>query len=137
MDRKDGFALDLVPNVFAFTHVLNFFRDWYLVRVGKAENLYSLPVDLDLTGETSVSDLLDIASVAFGVIAQCSFMVPLAEVFNKPLLAIWAAKGLNSKTQYLRTITPKKVLTNAKSGYLIDDWSTQQMKEAVRAFRQS
>ena len=88
-----------------------------------------------MTGETSVSDLLDIAAVAAGFVAQCSFAVPLAECFNKPLLAIWAAKGLTSKTAYLHNVTPKKVIENKKSAAVFDDWPATKLTEATLAFR--
>lgn len=135
MERKDGFSLDLIPKHGHFSYTLNQMLECYLVRIGKATNLYGLPVNEDLTGKTSVSDLLDLASVSWGVVAQCSFAVPLAEVFNKPLLGVWSARGLVSKIVYLRTITPAKVLTSPRSSYVVDDWEFARIREAVRAFR--
>jgi len=133
MERTDGFGAALVPKREAFNCALGALGDCYRVRIGKAPHLYPLPVDADLRGATSVADLLDLASVCDGMLAQCSFAVPLAEVFDKPLLAIWARAGLQSKTTYLRTITPKKVLHNARSRYVMDDSPNEVIQDAARA----
>lgn len=110
MNRSDGFGLDLVPRQEAFERVLAEFADCFRVRIGKATAIYPLPCEFDLNGSTSIADLLDLASACSAVIAQCSFAVPLAECFGKPLLALWSKRGLKSKTMYLRHVTPQKVL---------------------------
>lgn len=135
MARDDGFGIDLMPKQRAFGTVLDALDDCYRVRVGNAAHLYDLPVDVDLQGQTSVADLLDLSAVSSAVVAQCSFAVPLAEAFNKPLLAIWAAAGLSSKTPYVRLITPKKVLTNDRSRYIVDDDREDSIRKAARALR--
>lgn len=134
MERTDGFGDDLIPRRKAFDCALSALDHCYRVRIGKAPHLYPLQVDLDLNGSTSVADLLDLASVCDGVVAQCSFAVPLAEVFDKPLLAIWARAGLQSQTTYLRAITPGKVLHNARSRWVVDDSPDEVIEEAARAF---
>jgi len=136
MGRTDGFGAELLPEREAFEAVLGVLAECFLVRVGKAAQLYPLRADVDLNGSTSVSDLLDIASVCEGVVAQCSFAVPLAEVFDKPLLAVWAARGLSAgRHQYIKSITPRKVLSGPKSRFVIDGWPTEKIQEAARAFR--
>ena len=133
MNRTDNYSIDLMPRHQAFECALAALGDCYRVRFGNPPHLYPLPVDADLNGSTSVADLLDLASIADGIVAQCSFAVPLAEVFSRPLLAIWASAGLQSKTTYLRTITPKKVLHNARSRFVMDDSEDEVIQEAARA----
>jgi hypothetical protein len=135
MERTDGYGADLIPRREAFDCALGALGDCYRVRIGKAPHLYPLQVDADMNGSTSVADLLDLASVCDGVVAQCSFAVPLAEAFDRPLLAIWAAAGMKSTTTYLRGITPAKVLSKVTSRFAIDNWPAEQIAEAARAFR--
>ena len=135
MQRTDSFSVDLMPKAAGFNAALAALGDCYRVRVGNARHMYSLPVDLDLGASTSVTDLLDIGWACAGVVAQCSFAVPLAEAFDKPLLGIWAANGLRSEVGYIRTITPRKILTKPTSRYVIDDWPAGKIMEVARAFR--
>jgi hypothetical protein len=133
--RSDGFGVELMPGKPAFDAVLVGLQDCFLVRVGKGDQ-YPLKVDVDLNGSTSVSDLLDIASVCDGVVAQCSFAVPLAEVFGKPLLAVWAARGLASRESYVKATTPQKIFTTADSQYVMDDLEPERIRETVCVFRE-
>jgi hypothetical protein len=132
MQRGDGWASDMMPKREAFLAALEGLSDCYTVRVGNDPNAYPLPVDCDMNGGTSVSDLIDIFHACDAVIAQCSFAVPLAEAFGKPLLAIWSAKGLVSREPHLRKVTPKKVLTErAGSRYVIDDQPDDEIESAA------
>ncbi|MBI4291318.1 MAG: hypothetical protein HY661_07565 [Betaproteobacteria bacterium] len=135
MGRRDGFGNELLPNEQAFGAVLSSLHDCVLVQVGKDQQIYPLRADISLNGSTSVADLLDIAAICAGVVAQCSFAVPLAEVFDKPLLVAWAARGLASREQFIRTVTPAKMLSKPSSHFVMDDWPVQQLQEAARAFR--
>jgi hypothetical protein len=132
MGRSDGFGLELLPDRRAFDAVLSMLHGCYTARIGKGEQLYPLPVTMDLTDGTSVSDLLDIASICDGIVAQCSFAIPLAEIFNKPLLTIWAAGGMSEyRHPYIRSITPSKVLSKPSSKYVIDDWAIERLMDAT------
>lgn len=135
MGRSDGFGAELLPEKRAFDAALVALDDCFFVGVGKAEQIYPLSVNLNLNGSTTVSDLFDIAHVCNGSIGQCSFIIPLMEVFNKPLLVVWSAKGMASPTRFIRTITPKKVLNGLRSRYVVDDWPDEKIKEAALAFR--
>jgi len=133
MQRKDNFSADMLPRREAFVAALDALNgDCYCVGIGKAARLYELPLDEDLHGMTTVSDLLDIAVSCTGILAQCSFCVPLAEVFDKPLLAVWAARGLTSSNSYIRGVTPAKVLSKPSSTFLMDDWSPERIADAAR-----
>lgn len=135
MDRMDGFGMELLPEKSAFHAALNALDDCYLVQVGKAPQIYPLPTHVDLNGSTSVADLLDIASICDGIVAQCSFAIPLAEVFDKPLLAIWSAKAAKSATEFIALTTPKKVLSSPRDTYVMDSWTAKNIREVVREFR--
>ena len=94
----------------------------YRVRIGRGYQLYPLPVDLDLNDKTSVSDLLDLGSICDGAVGQCSYIIPLAELFDKRLMIVWASKGLASQDMIIKTVTPEKILSKQTSQYVIDDW---------------
>ncbi len=135
MDRTDGYGIEMLPRREAFDTVLAALEGCFTVEVGKGTELYPLTADVDLNGRTSPADLLDIASVASGLVGQCSFMIPLAEALDKPLLCVWAAKGLVSRTLYIQQCTPQKVLSKPSSRWVMDDWSEQRIQEAAHAFR--
>lgn len=135
MDRTDGYGDEMLPRREAFDTALAALEDCFTVEVGKGVELYPLTADVDMNGRTSPADLLDIASVASGLVGQCSFMIPLAEALDKPLLCVWAAKGLVSKTLYIRQCTPQKILSKPSSRWVMDDWSDAQITEAAHAFR--
>lgn len=134
MARTDGFGAELLPLKAAFDLVLGELRDCFLVRVGK-HALYPLAAELDLQDRTTVTDLIDIGQACDGWVAQCSFAVPLAEAFDKPLLAVWAAAGLRAKHGYVKSITPQKILSKSSSTYVFDDWQADKIKGVARAFR--
>lgn len=135
MARTDGFGMELLPQQGAFKAALEALRDCFVIQVGKAEQIYVLPCDIDLNGSTSVSDLLDVAKVCDGIVAQCSFAIPLAEVFDKPLLAIWSARAARSQTTFIQQTTPRKVLSSPRDSYVIDSWPHDQIREVAREFR--
>lgn len=136
MGRDDGFGKELLPRKEAFGEVLDALGDCFLVQIGQAEQIYPLRCDLSLNGHTTITDLMDLGVACDGAVGQCSYVVPLAEIFDKPLLAVWAARGMQAPAHpYIRQITPTKVLSGAKSTHVVDDWSSERIREAVRAFR--
>jgi hypothetical protein len=136
MGRIDGFGMELLPRRAAFDAALGVFADCLTVCVGNATQIYPLHVDEDLNGSTSVSDLLDLFWSCDAVVAQCSFAVPMAECFRKPLLAIWSSRGLASGNQFIRTIAPRKILEAPTSSHAMDDWSADQIMGAARKMRE-
>lgn len=135
--RQDGFGRELIPRRDAFVSVLELLAGCYRVLIGKDFPIYPLDdfVDLNLSGNTSVYDLLDLGRSCNAVVAQCSFAVPLAEVFNKPLLAIWSEQGLKSKDNYISATTPKKILSKTTSRYIMDSWQPAKIEREVDAIR--
>jgi hypothetical protein len=135
MARTDGFGAELLPKRAAFDAVLDAMQGCFMVEVGKGTELYPLRADVDLNGRTTVSDLLDIFWICDAAVGQCSFVVPLAECFDKPLLAIWASHGMEAtRHPYVRSITPQKVLSKSSSRFVVDDWPIEKLQEAARAF---
>lgn len=135
MARTDGFGRELLPEREAFDAALAAISNCFLVQVGKADQVYPLKVDLSLNGSTSVSDLLDLGSSCDAIVGQCSFVIPLAEAFDKPLLIVWAAEGMSpTHHYYISSITPEKVLSKPSSKFVVDDWPTEKIREVARAF---
>lgn len=130
--RIDGFGKRLMPERWGFEAALSALEDCFVVRVGKADQ-YPLPVNVDLHGKTTVSDVCDLGSACDGVLAQCSWAVPLAEIFDKPLLAVWASRGLvGGAGDVIRTITPQKILSKSTSSFVVDDWPKERIRDATR-----
>lgn len=132
--RSDGYGKFLMPRQEGFQDVLNGFADCFTVRIGQAEQ-YLLSVAMDLTGRTTVSDLLDLATICDGVVTQCGFPVPMAECFGKPVLAVWSARGLAAGDKIIRSITPAKVLCGGYERFVVDEWPASQRQEVVRSWR--
>lgn len=137
MARTDGFGKELLPKREAFELVLAQLKNCFTVRFGKGADLYPLEVGVDLNGATSVTDLFDLASICDGVVGQCSLAIPLAEAFDRPLLIVWAAHGMQYNMHpYIRQITPQKILSKPTSKFVVDDWAKEKIIEIVCAFNQ-
>jgi hypothetical protein len=139
MNRTDGFGAELLPEKKAFDWAQEaIYKDVLFVRVGSGGPKYAMDrAELDLWGKTSVRDLLDLAWICDGLVGPCSFFVPLAECFDKPFLAIWAASGLyRSREPYIKTITPQKILSKKTSMHVIDEWDQPTISEKACGFRQ-
>jgi len=147
MGRTDGFGAELLPQEKAFRATLDALGEVFLVRIGssaaspsqhpvlaKSPPLYDLPCHLNLSDQTTVTDLLDLASTCDGVVGQCSFVIPLAEALDKPLLIVWAAVGLASRTPYIAQITPAKVLSKPSSWHVSDDWDVARIAHVTDAW---
>ena len=136
MGRTDGFGKELMPDCRVLQRLINWLKPHATIaQIGAGSPLFRFEcLDIDLANKTSVSDLLDIASVADGFLGYCSFIVPLAESFDKPGLFVWSRKGLNLNQPYIRAITPKKILEKKTSKFLIDDCSDDETRQAAEIF---
>jgi hypothetical protein len=135
--RSDGVGREILPQREAFETVLGAFADCYTVQIGKGEQIYPLPADLNLVNRTSVSDLLDIAAVCAGVVTQCGFPIPMAECFDKPALAVWSSRGLASRQPIVGLVTPAKILSKPSSRYVLDSMAREELLRSAWAFRNS
>lgn len=124
MNNHTGRTMDLVPDYNVMQKCIDWLRGrgFVAVQIGKGDRLFNLDIDIDLSDQTSVSDVVDIASVSTAFIGQCSFMTPLSEVFNGPSLTVFARSGLNSANPFFSQITPAKVLSKPTSIHIVDDW---------------
>lgn len=134
--RDDGFGVEFLPNCHRIQQSINMLRGRALtVQVGKGEAAFEFKgIDLDLANETSVSDLLDVATLADGFLGFCSYIVPLAEAQSKPGLFVWSSRGLHSPHLVVRQMTPEKILHRKSSAYAVDDCDEETLKAAVDAF---
>lgn len=131
MGRSDGFGAELAPDWSVYERVVrrNAGRA-FLVEVGAGPRLHRLPgIDLDLGNATTVAQLLDLASVAQGFIGTPSFFIPLAESLRKPALILWSRQGLESGQQFIRRITPEKILHGGWCRWAVDDWNDERIEE--------
>ena len=118
MDRKDGVGRDLLPLREGFIKELEKIN-LKKVYVGGPRK-YDFPIDVDLQGKTSVSDLVDLAFLSEMGFGQVGFIVPLFESLDKKLTCVWSRKGLTSDCWVTRTITPSKILTKPTSKAVFD-----------------
>lgn len=133
-DRKDGFGTELLPDCGRIQQGIDRAkaRGCKIVQVGKGDALYQFGgIDLDLNNRTSVSDLIDIAYAADGLLGYVSFFVPLAESLDKPALFVWSRRGAESATEFVRQITPKKILHKPSSRAVFDDCHEVEIFRAV------
>jgi len=136
MARKDNWARDLLPREEAYNKAIRAVSDRALiVQVGNKDYpVYDLKnVDVDLSDRTSISDLLDLAMTCDAMLGYVSYFVPLAESFDKKLLCVWSRKGLVSRTEYLRKLTPQKIFHKRSCSAVMDDDSGDGIAEAARA----
>lgn len=136
MDRKDGFGDALLPNCEVLGRAIEMLHGRArIVQVGKGDALYHFGgVDLDLKNATTVADMIDAAWAADGLLGYCSFFVPLAESLLKPALFVWSKRGLDSPTDFIAQITPRKILHRASSRHVIDDCGETELSHAVEEF---
>lgn len=137
MGRRDKFGIELLPFEGAFNATIAALDDCFRVRIGRGDQLYPVTCDLDLTNNTTVADVLDIAATCAGVVSMCGFPVPLAEALDKPALFIWSSRGLMSAHQFIKTVTPAKILSKGSSRFVIDDWPVELLQESARQFREA
>jgi hypothetical protein len=112
MARTDGFGKELLPAQAAMQRAIDRIKGRaLLVQVGSGVPLYRLEgIDIDLAGHTTVSELIDLASVCDGVLGYVSFILPLAESLGKRGLLVWSRSAKKAPHVYVRQITPEKVV---------------------------
>ena len=99
MGRTDGFGAELLPDCGVIQHIIDGIADRAtVVQIGAGKSLYQFRgLAADLANKTTVAQLLDLASVAAGIIGYPSFVIPLAESLSIPALVVWSRRGLNSR----------------------------------------
>lgn len=131
MDRKDAFGKEILPDCSVFDHITSLL-DATVIQLGSGKPLYELAnIDLDLANKTTITDMIDIASIADYFLGYCSFFIPLAESFDKPALFVWSSKIPMAESWFIRAITPEKILHKPTSCFVMDDWSEDRINNVV------
>lgn len=136
MGRKDGFGAELLPDCNQIQRAINRLRGRaLLVQVGSGAPLFRFAgIDVDLANETTVSQLLDVASVSYGAVGYVSFTLPLCESLGKKVLLVWSRNGLKSRVGYVRQITPAKVVHRKDLVVSVNDGHGDDIEGAVDVF---
>lgn len=137
--RKDGYGEELLPDCNVIQRVIDALSDCFVVQIGLGMPVFAFErLSLDLKNRTSVSDLIDLAQACDGFVGPVSFIVPLAESLEKRVLLIWSRRGLHSKHEPVRRITPTKII-HRKDLFSVafDDCSASDLRLAVDALRGS
>lgn len=125
MARKDGFGRELLPRKEAYQRMVDAARasGFLTVQVGSGAAIYNLDgIDVDLSGRTTITELIDIVAISDAVICYPSFLVPLAESLDKRFICLFSMEGLKCERGFLRWITPKKIIHRIDLGsFVIDD----------------
>lgn len=101
---------------FTNNFIENFSDDFFFVGIGKS-NKYNIKCNLDLTGKTSIHDLLDLIFVSDLVIGQVGYTTAMCQLFHKKNISIFSKRWLNN--DFLRGITPAK-MCDTYTGYVYD-----------------
>lgn len=136
--RSDGFGEEFLPDCRVIQEMIDRIgSEVYFVQVGKGEPLFDFSgIDLDLTNKTSVSDLMDVGYAADAFLGYCSFIIPIAESFSKPVHLVWSRRGLRSPHEVVRQMTPQKILHRRKtSSFSFDDEPKSDVVEIADALR--
>lgn len=136
MGRSDGFGKELLPDCGVIDRLIAMMASRYtVVQVGSGEALYRYRgIDMDLANRTTVSDVIDVVSVADAVLGYCSFLVPMAEAMNRPGLFVWSRRGLLARNPFVSGVTPQKVFHRDSSRAIVDDASDRDIAGALDGF---
>lgn len=136
MNRRDKFGIDLLPDCSVIQKAIDILRKHAtIVQVGSGDPLHEYKhIDQDLSNKTTVEQLINVAADADGFLGYCSFIVPLAESLGKPLLTVWSNAGFRSENQFIRLVTPQKILELETSLHVPDDCSERRLCECVDQF---
>lgn len=136
MDRRDGYGDELLPEFCVLQRAIGYLRQRgvVIVQVGAGAPLHRFDgIDVDLANATSVTELIDVASIADACLGYVSFLVPLSESLSKPALFVWSRRGLRSKNEIIAWLTPAKVLHGPLARAMTDDCSEQELSGAIDA----
>jgi hypothetical protein len=135
MDRLDGFGRDLLPDPAVFNGAIARLREaFFVVFIGRGARLFPVACDLDLNDRTAPADVMDLATAADAGFAQCGFMIPLMEMFDRPLLVMFTGRGFASRQRWIAQMTPQKLLGKTTSRHVVDDWEAARRAATVNAF---
>jgi hypothetical protein len=95
----------------------------FKVKVGSAEFTTDdgLSCDLDLYGQTSVTDVLDVVSCADLCVAENCFLPVAAQAMNRRFVLVMARRALASNLNKVRGITPERMMQKPHLGCVVFD----------------
>lgn len=134
MGRTDKYGDEILPDCSVIQRVIDALSGRaFLMQVGHGAPRHAFRgLDLNLANRTTVSDALDVGSIAHAFLGYCSFIIPLAESQRKPALLVWSRRGLNSVHEFVKRITPTKILHRPQSSKVImDDCSPDEILGAA------
>ena len=124
-NRKGIDNLDCDPTIIN-KFISEFKKEYYFVGIGTS-NYHDIRCDMDLMGQTSVSDLFDLVFISDLVIAQVGYTVPLCELLHKNNIAIFPKKW-QMANPFLKTTTPNKICGEYTS-HVYDDQDFQNISD--------
>lgn len=136
MDRFDGYGRELLPDCRVIQRAIDRLHEHaIIVQIGRGAPLFGFTgIDLDLANRTTVGEAIDAVNTCSGVLGYCSFIAPLAESLQKPLLLVWSRQGLHSRNPFIRQIVPEKIFHHPQSSKaVVDDCSEDDLAGAVDA----
>lgn len=137
MGRTDGYGLDLLPDCRAIQRIIDRVGNAAtFVQVGAGQPMFRFNgLHVDLANQTSVLDLIDVAWAADAALGYCSFIVPMAESLRKPTLLVWSRRGLRSRNEFIRRITPNKIVHRPETTHVVvDDADDDELNKVTDAF---
>lgn len=125
---------DVMPDNRVLQILLDRYKEeLFIIKVGQGDQLYEYKnIDLDLHGQTSCTDILDIGTIADILLGQPSYLVPIAQIFKKRLFCILSRKMINSKNPTLRMLKPHKYKMLKTDVVLWDNSDFHQIDEEFR-----
>lgn len=136
MGRTDGYGRELLPHMKVYQSLVDMARDkgYLTVQLGSGRTLHNLSgIDVDLSNQTTVADLIDIVAISDAVICYPSFLVPMAEALDKRYVSLFANEGMKAPNGFLRWITPNKIIHRKDLGsFIIDDDEPEMVTDATK-----
>lgn len=123
--RED--AKILIPKAeFTQAIITNMSKAGYaIVSVGSRNDFSGKPlanVDLDLTDQLDIRQLLTMVSLADCVVTQPSFLLPFAETLNKPCFLLFSGLAMRTPRKFYHQIVPKKIINKHEIvSWAVDD----------------
>jgi hypothetical protein len=139
MGRVDGFGKEILPRHGVTQAIIDRLKGRAtIVQIGAGEPLHQYRgIDVDLANKTTVAELLDVCHAASGFIGYVSFVLAIADAMHKPSLMVWARAGLNAKQEYVRQISPSKIIEyKDRCSVVFDDEGREEIEEVADAFLQ-
>jgi hypothetical protein len=102
----------LRPDRSALRKIVNDRSEFFRVRIGHPDYAEDDEIerDLDLFGKTTVSDVIDLASICEMTVSEPSFVSVLAQCFDKRFVCLFSSLALQSAVKKVAGVTPQRIL---------------------------